>query len=160
MSHDDETDSAPSVLRARLELASREKLIEVIERLAADSAESAARINYLTDSSAAVKMLERRISSIRSGKRFVSYGESRNLAAEIATIAADIRADLLITDPAKAMTLAEKLFSCRIDGANLARNRKVLPCNQSGLRDRLGRGGIARSAPLRAVDTDLFARAQ
>jgi hypothetical protein len=43
MSHDDEADSAHSVLRARLELASREKLIEVIERLAADSAESAAR---------------------------------------------------------------------------------------------------------------------
>jgi hypothetical protein len=81
MSHDDEADSAPSVLRARLELASREKLIEVIERLAADSAESAARINYLTDSNAAFKMLQRRISSIRSGKRFVSYGESRNRAA-------------------------------------------------------------------------------
>jgi hypothetical protein len=93
MSHDDATDSAPSGLRARLELASREKLIEVIERLAADSAESAARINYLTDSSAAVKMLQRRISSIRSGKRFVSYGEAGDLAAEIATIAADIRAD-------------------------------------------------------------------
>jgi phage gp46-like protein len=81
MSHDDATDSAPLGLRARLELASREKLIEVIERLAADSAESAARINYLTDSSAAVKMLQRRISSIRSGKRFVSLVEGSSSPA-------------------------------------------------------------------------------
>ena len=41
----------------------------------------------------------------------MSYGESGDLAAQIATIAADIRADLLPTDPAKAMILAEKLFS-------------------------------------------------
>jgi hypothetical protein len=83
----------------------------VILRLAADSEESAARIDYLTDSSEAVKMLQWRISSIRNGKRFVSYGESGDLAAQIATIAADIRADLLPTDPAKAKLLAEKLFS-------------------------------------------------
>ena len=41
----------------------------------------------------------------------MSYGESGDLAAQIATIAADIRADLLLTDPAKAKILAEKLFS-------------------------------------------------
>ena len=111
MSHLEETDGAQSALRARLELTSKEKLIEVIERLAADSEQNAARINYLTDSSEAVKILQRRISSIRNGKRFVSYGESRSFAAEIATIAADIRADLLLTDPKKAMALAEKLFS-------------------------------------------------
>ena len=37
--------------------------------------------------------------------------ESGDLAAQIAAIAADIRADLLPTDPAKAKILAEKLFS-------------------------------------------------
>jgi hypothetical protein len=111
MSYLEETDRAQSALRTRLELAAKEKLIEVILRLAADSEESAARIDYLTDSSEAVKMLLRRISSIRNGKRFVSYGESGDLAAQIATIAADIRADLLPIDPAKAKILAEKLFS-------------------------------------------------
>ena len=89
--------TAPTCLfeRLRLELAAKEKLIEVILRLAADSEESAARIDYLTDSSEAVKTLRRRISSIRNEKRFVSYRESGDLAARIATIAADIRADLL-----------------------------------------------------------------
>ena len=104
-------DGAPSTLRTRLELASKEKLIEVILRLATDSEESAARIDYLTDSNEAVKMLQRRIGSIRNGKRFVSYGESGDLAAQIAMIAADIRVDLLPTDPANAKNLAEKLFS-------------------------------------------------
>ncbi len=94
MSHPEETVRAQSALRTRLELATKEKLIDVLVRLAADSEESAARIDYLTDSSEAVKMLQRRISSIRNGKRFVSYGESGELAAQIATIAADIRADL------------------------------------------------------------------
>jgi hypothetical protein len=56
-------------------------------------------------------MLQRRISSIRNGKRFVSYAAVRELAAEIGVIAADIRADILPTDPARARTLAEKLFS-------------------------------------------------
>jgi hypothetical protein len=111
MSYLEETDRAQSALRTRLELAAKEKLIEVILRLAADSEESAARIDYLTDSGEAVKMLQRRISSIRNGKRFVSYGESGDLAAQIAAIAADIRADLLLIDPAKAKILAEKLFS-------------------------------------------------
>ncbi len=105
-----DTRSQPT-LRTRLEIASKEKLIELIERLAADSEESAARINYLTDSNNVVKTLLRRISSIRNGKRFVSYSESWDLAAEIATIASDIRADLLPLAPAKAQTLAEKLFS-------------------------------------------------
>ena len=100
MSHLEETDLAESVLRKRLELASKEKLIGVIVRLAADSEENAARIEYLTDSSGTVKILQRRISSIRNGKRFVSRADSRDLAAQIATIAADIRADLLPTDPA------------------------------------------------------------
>jgi hypothetical protein len=111
MSYLEETDRAQSALRTRLELPAKEKLIEVIMRLAADSEESAARIDYLTDPSEAVKMLQRRISSIRNGKRFVSHGESGDLAAQIATISADIRADLLPTEPAKAKILAEKLFS-------------------------------------------------
>lgn len=46
MSYLEGTDGAPSALRTRLELASKEKLIEVILRLAADSEESAARIDY------------------------------------------------------------------------------------------------------------------
>jgi hypothetical protein len=62
-----ETRSCSVSPRTRLELAAKEKLIEVILRLAADSEESAARIDYLTDSSEAVKMLQRRISSIRNG---------------------------------------------------------------------------------------------
>jgi hypothetical protein len=111
MSYLEETDCAPSALRTRLELATKEKLIELIVRLAADSEESAARIDYLTDPGEAVKMLQRRISSIRNGKRFVNYGESGDLAAQIATIAADIRADLLLTEPEKAKILAEKLFT-------------------------------------------------
>ena len=45
MSYVEETDRAQSALRARLELAAKEKLIEVILRLAADSEESAARID-------------------------------------------------------------------------------------------------------------------
>jgi hypothetical protein len=44
MSDIEETDRAQSALRTRLELAAKEKLIEVIVRLAADSEESAARI--------------------------------------------------------------------------------------------------------------------
>ena len=59
MSYLEETDRAQSPLRARLELAAKEKLVEVILRLAADSEESAARIDYLTDPSEAVKIQSR-----------------------------------------------------------------------------------------------------
>jgi len=51
VSYLEETEDAQSAIRARLELAFNEKLIEVIERLAADSEQNAARINYHLDTS-------------------------------------------------------------------------------------------------------------
>jgi hypothetical protein len=56
-------------------------------------------------------MLQRRITSIRNSKRFVSYGEVRELASEIGAVAADIQADVLPNDPGRARVLAERLFS-------------------------------------------------
>jgi len=72
-------------LHARLQSATKEKLIEVIERLATDSEDFSARIDYLTDPGTAAKMLQRRISSIRNRKRFVSYAEVRELAGQLAS---------------------------------------------------------------------------
>jgi len=70
----------------------------------------AARVDYLTEPSAAATDLQRRIRAIRNGTRFVPYGETRGFAAEIATIAEDIRKDVLPRDPDKAVALAEKLI--------------------------------------------------
>jgi hypothetical protein len=98
-------------VRSKLAAASKADLVRLIERLAADSAEVSARLDYLTDPDAAAKALQGRIRSIRSNKRFVSYSEAREVAAELGVIAADIRADVLPTDPLKSAALAEKLFS-------------------------------------------------
>lgn len=68
------------------------------------------RIDYVTDPSAAARTLQRRISAIRGGKRFIAYGDTRQVAAEMATIAADIRSDVLPRHPEKAAALSEKLF--------------------------------------------------
>lgn len=96
---------------SKLRAASKDELITLIERLAADSDEVSSRLDYLTDPGAAAKALQGRIRSIRSNKRFVSYAEAREVAAELGVIAADIRADVLPKDPLKAAALAEKLFS-------------------------------------------------
>ena len=103
-------DSTLQRLRSRLAAASKEELVALVERLASNSEELAVRIDYLTDPSAAAKALQRRISAIRGGKRFIGYGETRQVSAELATIAADIRTDVLPRDPEKAAALAEKLF--------------------------------------------------
>lgn len=97
-------------LRSRLAAASKEELVALVERLASTSEELAARIDYVTDPSAAARALQRRIGAIRGGKRFIGYGETPQVAAEIATIAADIRTDILPRDSQKATALAEKLF--------------------------------------------------
>jgi hypothetical protein len=96
-------------LRPRLAAASKEELVALVLRLASSSEELAARIEYVTDPSAAAKALQRRISAIRVGKGFIGYSDAREVAAEIATIAADIRADILTRDAGKAMLLADKL---------------------------------------------------
>lgn len=101
---------APQRLHSRLAAASGEELVALVERLARSSEEIAARIDYLTEPSAAAKDLQRRISAIRNGKRFIAYGETRGFAAEIAMIAADIRADVLPRNPERAAALSEKLF--------------------------------------------------
>jgi hypothetical protein len=97
-------------LRTRLASASKEELAALVERLAVGSEELASRIDYVTDPSAAAKALQRKITALRGGKRFIAYGECRQVAAEIATIASDIRADVLPRDPDRAAALAEKLF--------------------------------------------------
>jgi hypothetical protein len=97
-------------LRPRLAAASREELVALLERLASSSEELVARIDYVTDPSAAAKALQRQISAIRAGKRFIAYGDSPEVAVEMATIAADIRTDILPRDADKATALAEKLF--------------------------------------------------
>jgi len=97
-------------LRSRLAAASKEELVALVERLASSSEELAARIDYVTDPSAAAKDLQRRISALRGGKRFIPYGEASQVANEMVTIAEDIRTDVLPRDPEKAMALAEKLF--------------------------------------------------
>jgi hypothetical protein len=102
---------APDCLRSKLGTASKEELLMLIERLAADSVEVSARIAYLTDPDAAGKALQGRIRSIRSRQRFVSYSEVHEVAADIGVIAADIRADVLPKAPLSAAALAEKLFS-------------------------------------------------
>ena len=61
----EENQQGPGSIRAKLQSASKEKLIELIERLAADSEKLSARIDYLTDSGTAAKTLQRRISSLR-----------------------------------------------------------------------------------------------
>jgi hypothetical protein len=63
---------APDSMRSKLAAASKDDLVRLIERLAADSAEVSARLDYLTDPDAAAKALQGRIRSIRSNKRFVS----------------------------------------------------------------------------------------
>ena len=102
---------APDSMRSKLAAASKDDLVRLIERLATDSAEVSARLDYLTDPDAAAKALQGRLRSIRSNKRFVSYSEAREVAAELGIIAADIRAEVLPKDPLKAAALAEKLFS-------------------------------------------------
>lgn len=104
------TDSTAEWLRPRLTTATKEELVALVERLAGGSEDIAARINYLTNPSAAVKGLQRRIAAIRNGKRFIAYDETGQVATEIASIAADIRTDVLPRDPKKAVALAEKLF--------------------------------------------------
>lgn len=64
---------APDAVRSNLAAASKDDLVRLIERLAADSAEISARLDYLSDPDAAAKALQGRIRSIRSNKRFVSY---------------------------------------------------------------------------------------
>ena len=103
-------DPAAERLRQRLAGATKEELVALVERLASSSEKFAARIDYVTDPSAAVKVLQRRISAIRGGRRLIAYGESHQVACELATIAADIRADILPRDSEKAVALAEKLF--------------------------------------------------
>ncbi len=103
-------DPAAQRRRAGLEAATREELVSLVGRMASSSEEMAARIDYLTDPNAAAKDLQRRIRAIRNGTRFIAYGETRGFAAEIATIAEDIRKDVLPRDPEKAVALAEKLF--------------------------------------------------
>ena len=83
----------------------------MVERVAADSPELASRIDYLTDQATAAKTLHRRIASLRNSKRFVDYGGSREVAAQIDALADDIEADILPVDAAAALSLAEKLFS-------------------------------------------------
>jgi len=51
----EENQQGPGSIRAKLQSASKEKLIELIERLAADSEKLSARIDYLTDSGTAAK---------------------------------------------------------------------------------------------------------
>lgn len=97
-------------LRPRLAAASKEELVALIERLANSSEELAARIDYVTDPNTAARTLQRRITAIRGGKRYISYGDGPTFAAELATIGGDIRADILPRDPEKAAALAEKLF--------------------------------------------------
>lgn len=97
-------------LRPRLAAATKEDLAALVERLASSSAQLAARIAYLTDPNAAAKALQQQITAIRRGKRFIAYGESRETADEVATIVEDIRTDILLKDPKKAMVLAEKLI--------------------------------------------------
>lgn len=106
-------------LRSRLAAASKEELVALVERLASSSEELAARIDYVTDPSAAAKALQRRITVLRGGKRFIPYGAAPQVANEMATIAADIRTDILPRDPEKAAALAEKLFC--LDGVLLDR---------------------------------------
>jgi hypothetical protein len=103
-------DPAVERLRSRLASASKEELITLVERLASTSEELAARVDYVTDPSTAARGLQRRITAIRGGKRFIGYGETAQVAAEMATIAADIRADILPGDPERAAALAKKLF--------------------------------------------------
>jgi hypothetical protein len=104
------TDPTVELLRPRLVAATREELVALVERLASSSEELATRIDYLTDPGVAAKALQRRISAIRGGKRFIDYGGTREIAAELATIAEDIRADVLRRDPEKAVSLAERLI--------------------------------------------------
>jgi len=104
-------DPAVARLRPRLAAASKEELVALVERLASSSEELAARIDYVTDPSAAAKALQRRITALRGGKRYIGYGETSQVAAEIATIAADLRTDILPRDPGKAAALAERLFA-------------------------------------------------
>jgi hypothetical protein len=86
--------------------ATKEELVALVERLASSSEELAARIDYVTDPGAAGKALQRRISAFRSGKRFIAYGESGQVAAEMAMIAEDIQTDVLPRDPVRAAALA------------------------------------------------------
>ena len=97
-------------LRPRLRTANKEELVALLERLASSSEDLTARIDYVTDPGAAAKAVQQRIGAIRRGKRFVAYGETSQVAAEMATIAEDIRTDVLPRDAGKAAALAEKLF--------------------------------------------------
>ena len=81
------TDSTAEWLRPRLTTATKEELVALVERLASGSEDIAARIDDLTNPSAAVKGLQRRIAAIRNGKRFIAYDETGQVATEIASIA-------------------------------------------------------------------------
>jgi hypothetical protein len=105
------SDPAVERLQRRLSGATKEELLALVMRLANDSESTASRLDYLTDPSAAAKALQRRISAVRAGKRFIDYRGTGELAAELATIAADIRSDVLSRDPGKAAALAYK-FVC------------------------------------------------
>jgi hypothetical protein len=96
--------------RSRLAAAKKEELVALVERLASSSEELAARIDYVIDPSAAAKDLQRRISALRGGRRFIPYRDAPQVANEMATIAENIRTDILPRDPEKARALAEKLF--------------------------------------------------
>lgn len=58
-------------LGSRLAAATKEELVALVKRLASGSEELAARIDYVTDPTAAGKALQRRIGAIRAGKRFI-----------------------------------------------------------------------------------------
>ncbi len=103
-------DPAEERLRSRVAAATKEELVALVVRLATSSEETAARIDYLTDRSALPKALQRRINLIRGGKRFIAYGDTGQIAAQIGTIAEDIATNLLARDPEKAAALAEQLF--------------------------------------------------
>jgi hypothetical protein len=101
---------ADSPLHSRLQSRSKEQLVALVERLAADSPDIASRIDYLTDQAAAAKALQRKITSLRNSRRYVDYRGSSELASEIESLVTDINADVLPIDPPTALTLAEKLF--------------------------------------------------
>jgi hypothetical protein len=103
-------ESPDAVLRSRLNAASKERLVDLLARLALDSSELAARIEYLTNPANAEKTLQKRIAALRNGKSFVDYRAAHGVAEEIRGIAQDIQADILPVNPAAAQALAEKLI--------------------------------------------------
>lgn len=99
-----------NALPPRLMTYNRRQLVGLLERLAGESEDVAARIAYLSDPRAIDQSLQQRIGVLRDSSRFIAHGAVRRAAAEIARIAADIRADVLPRDPSKAATFAMQLF--------------------------------------------------